>query len=236
VNDPDPEAPNTLRTEPAPPEPEIEAAQRFPWPPAAHENVIVALAETWRWSVFQPASFFRALPTSGYLSALGYFLPIAIISEALNLFWSNLFEVAGLTELLPAAFGEATPSAADRLIDFLLSPIWLPFLLFFCALVVHATLKLIGGASQPIVTTARVLSFAYGPRLFNVVPFFGSLLGGIWSLVMIVIGLREAHVTTTGRAAAAVFLPFVVLLTLLVAAGIMMLLGVLLIGAKSLSP
>ena len=235
MNDPDPEALTTLRTEPAPPEPEIEAAQRFPWPPAAHENVIIALAETWRWSVFHPRSFFRVMPSSDYLSALSYFLPIAIVVEALNLFWSNMFEVAGLTELLPA-FGAATPSAADRLIDFLLSPIWLPLLLFFCALVVHVTLKLMGGASQPFVTTTRVLALAYGPRLFNVVPFFGSLLGGIWSLVVIVIGLREAHGTTTGRAAAAVFLPFVLILTLLIAAGIMVLLGVLLLGAKSLSP
>jgi hypothetical protein len=236
VNDPDVEELTTAATEPAPPEPTVEAARPFPWPPAADANVILAIAETWSWSVFQPTTFFRAMPATGYRSALGYYLPVAIVTAALHLFWSNLFEIAGVTALLPGAFAEATPSATNRLIDFLLSPIWLPILLFVCAAIVHGSLKLVGAGSKPFVTTTRVLAFAYGPRLFGVLPFFGSIIGGIWALVLAVIGLREAHGTSTGRAATAVLLPFILVFTLLIIAGILVLLGALLLGAKSLSP
>ena len=66
-----------------------------------------------------------------------------------------------------------------------------------------------------------------GPAVYTVVPILGPAVGAVWSLVILVLGLREAHRTTTGRAAAMVLIPLVgivmvlaLLIVLLVLAGL----------------
>lgn len=46
------------------------------------------------------------------------------------------------------------------------------------------------------------------------VPFVGGFIGGIWALVLTIIGLRELHGITTGRAVAACLLPTVIILVI----------------------
>jgi hypothetical protein len=90
--------------------------------------------------------------------------------------------------------------------------------LFISAVVIHAVLRLVARPSETLETTTRVLAFSCGPRLFNVVPVIGPWVGAIWSIVLIVIGLREAHATTSARALAAVLIPLAaaIMLTILV--------------------
>lgn len=182
----------------------------FPWPPGAHSDVIGALAETWRRSVFQPTSFFRAMPAGPYGSALLYFLPLGVMAAGFRLFWSGVYATLGFSlSNYIAGFNE--PSALDRLVDFLLSPLLLVIGLFLASIVLHGALKLLGAARRPLSATTRVLAFAYGVELFVIVPALGPLISAVWMLVLIVIGLREVHGTTTGRALLAVIVPFALL-------------------------
>ncbi|MGH7461316.1 MAG: YIP1 family protein, partial [Longimicrobiales bacterium] len=189
------------------------AADAFPWPPADDENILFALAETWHKSVFQPTSFFHALPERGYLSALAYYLPLCVIAAALDLFWSSTFQVLGVAWPFEAWLSESAPAnpALERLLSFLLSPVTSLGLLFIPALIVHGTLKLLGAARHPFVTTARVFAFTAGPGLFVAVPVLGHMVAFVWWVPLLIIGLREAQGSSTGRAIAAFAIPLLVL-------------------------
>ena len=54
-----------------------------------------------------------------------------------------------------------------------------------------------------------MVSFAQATSLLFLVPFCGQFVGGIWALVLYVLGLAEAHQIGHGKAAAAVLLPIV---------------------------
>jgi len=206
-------------TEPAPPF-ETPAAVRFPWPPTPDENVIYAAAETWRQSLFTPVAFFRAMPPAGYKSALAYALPIGVIAAAIRLFWTSLFDLAGLQSFNVLEPADSGP--ADRIIDFLLSPLFLVATMLLFGAVTHGALLLVRGANRPFVTTMRVLAFSYGPALFGIVPFLGTLVGFIWMQVLLFFGLREAHQTSNGRVLLALLLPVLVLMFLLMLVAIVL--------------
>ncbi len=79
---------------------------------------------------------------------------------------------------------------------------------FIEAAIFHLMLLVVGGAEQPFETTARVVAYVTGSTaLFQMVPFCGGLIGLVWSIVVLIIGLAHAHETSMGRSAAAVLLP-----------------------------
>ena len=59
----------------------------------------------------------------------------------------------------------------------------------------------------------RTTGYAYAPRVLGIVPFVGAFVGALWSLVAIVIGMRQAGEMTTTQAiitAVVGFLPAVI--------------------------
>jgi hypothetical protein len=179
----------------------------FPWPPRDGESPIDALASTWKESVFSPAHFFRRMPREfDFGWVLGYYLIVGVVAAGINLFWRMLLGPSLIERFMPNGQAPANP-----ITEFLMSPLMLVIALFIAAGVVHLFLLMFGGAKHGFSTTARVFCFSSGPGLFAVVPFVGPFVGGIWTLVMTVIGLREAHETSTGKAIASLLVPFVLL-------------------------
>jgi hypothetical protein len=103
-------------------------------------------------------------------------------------------------------------------IEFLLSPLLLMVTLFVVVGICHLCLLMTGGARLGFQTSVRVFAYAYSPALFGVIPFLGNLVAFFWMIVLAVVGLREAHRTTTGKATVAVLLPTFLLCTLLIIA------------------
>jgi hypothetical protein len=171
---------------------------RFPWPPADGASVVGAFVQTWQGATFQPTSFFRALPERASVgAAVLYYLPLGIIIAGAELFWSLVLAPAAPRDnMLPSP-----------LVQFLLSPLLLLVSLFLSSLVTHALLAMFGAASRDYSTTTRVFAFAYSPMIFTVVPVLGTIVGFVWMVVCAIIGVREAHRTSTGRAAAAILIP-----------------------------
>jgi hypothetical protein len=200
----------------------------FPWPPRADDSAVEALATTWRESVFHPASFFRRMPREfDFGWVLGYYLIIGVVGAGISLFWHMVLGPSLFERLLPAQPGET----ANPVVDFLLSPLWLLVGLYIAAGIVHLFLLLVRGAKHGFGPTLRVFCYSAGPQVFGVVPYLGPAVGGIWSLVITVIGLRETHETTTGRATAAVLIPVVLLLGLVV----LMIIAAALLGLSGLA-
>lgn len=201
------------------------AGEAFPWPPPAGESPITAWGRTWQGSALRPRSFFGAMPRTGSLgAAVLYYLTIGIPVAGAALFWSMLRDAAGWErDATAGVLGSAGPWAP--LIEFLLSPVLLLVSLFLAAGVTHVMLKILGAAGEDYGTTTRVFAYAYSPQILGVIPWFGTVAGFVWMVVVSIVGLRVAHRTSTARAAAAVLIPvsvlifFVVVMALLIAAG-----------------
>jgi hypothetical protein len=91
-----------------------------------------------------------------------------------------------------------------------LSPFLIILGLFITSGILHVCLMLVRGARSGFEATFRVVAYSNSAYIFLVIPFCGSLLAAVWAIVLAIIGLREAHETTGGKAAFAVFLPVVV--------------------------
>jgi hypothetical protein len=137
--------------------------------------------------------------------ALLYFLIIGVISAGLSLFWSSIFDFASLVDYLGADAPER--GGLSAVIEFMLSPLIFLIILYLSAGVTHLILSVMDAADHGFNTTVRVFAYGFGPAVFGVVPVLGSVVGTVWTTVIDIIGLREAHKTTSGKAAAGVLLP-----------------------------
>ena len=61
-----------------------------------------------------------------------------------------------------------------------------------------------------------VVAYTQATQLFGIIPIVGGFIASIYALVLHIIGLREAHEITTGRAALAVFIPVIAALIFVV--------------------
>jgi hypothetical protein len=200
---------------PTPPAPEA-AQPVFPLPPGEHASLPAAFGATWQGATFHPRRLFAALPPDLPVSAvLLYYLPLGILIAGASLFWNTIG--GGIYPEHDAVLESLTGGAPtlSQLVQFLFSPLLLVAQLFLSAAVTHVLLVLFRAAAGGFATTVRVFGLAYSPQLFSIVPWIGTPIAFFWMVVVSIIGLREAHRTTTGRAAAAVLVPVVFLLIML---------------------
>ena len=170
------------------------------------------LVETWRRSVFEPGAFFAGGPFDrAAVRPVLYYLLVSVLAAALSLTWGTLLPTMqpGLVETLAGILNVALPDAADgtgaagRLADFFLTPFWAVLYLVVASLLLHAFVLVLVPGRRSLTATVRTICYACGPGVFVIIPFIGGWVAGIWGVVLTVIGLREAHRTTTGRAFAA---------------------------------
>ena len=199
-----------------------DSPDRFPWPPAEGDSVLRRFGETWKSASLEPGRFFAALPRdSGTGAAILYYLVLGILVAGIALFWNMVAQLLG-----GPGRGAEGRAVADQLgmgtleplTQFLLSPLALLAGLAIAAGITHVLLLMFGGARHGFGTTVRVFCYAYSPVVLAVVPLLGALVGGIWSVVLAITGLREAQEAAGWKAAVAVLLPFILALTLVLLA------------------
>lgn len=174
-----------------------------------------ALVETTKRVLGAPVPLFRALSRpSGIGSPLLYAVIVGWLGVVAASFYSALFQ--SLVGSSMAGFGESPELAAALgfaqswggfLVQAIFAPVGLVIGLFVVAGVFHLMLLILGGAKGSFETSFAVVGYAQAPALLMIVPFCGSLVAWVWSLVLYIIGLSEAHGISRGKAAAAVLLP-----------------------------
>jgi hypothetical protein len=162
-----------------------------------------SLLRTWRDSLFQPAAFFRRLAWEGSLARpLLYYLLISITSAFFVLLWRSTD-----APLVPASFRPGASLAP--LVQFFFEPFAALIGLGLGVLVLQLFALILAPARRGMRATARVFCYSAGPAVFTAAPILGPAVGAVWALVLLVMGLREAHRTTPGRATAIVLIPVV---------------------------
>ena len=169
------------------------------------------LGRTWRDSVLDPAAFYAGVPwAAGLARPVLYYLIVSIAAAFFTLWW----EALDWFPVFPFAPEMGDDRGALALVDFFLSPFLALLGLGIGSLVLHFFALLLAPDRRDLRATVRALSYGAGPAVFAIVPVLGPLVALVWSLVLHVIGIREAHRTTTGRAAAIVLLPWALFLAL----------------------
>lgn len=176
---------------------------------------LTSLFKTARQALLEPSAFFSHLRLQGerhwsYLIAVGWpFGVLAVLAELL------------LTTVLGTAFAGSLPGLAEAVgagVTAAISVVIVPLQLLLSAAIggaiVHLCLRVLGAGSGKLQATFRVYCFAGSVAVMTWVPVVGAVVGGIWSLVITIIGLKWVHDTTYGRVILAVFLPAIVAVVL----------------------
>lgn len=98
-------------------------------------------------------------------------------------------------------FERADYGVGDFIADVILAPAGGAIGLFVLAAIVHLFVKpFVGNANSGYEATFRVVAYVSVTNLVNWIPILGGLLA-LYGLYLAVVGIREVHATTTGRAA-----------------------------------
>jgi hypothetical protein len=176
-----------------------------PW--ESGEGFISAFLRTTWGALFSPTRFFKKVGNGeGYWSAFIYGVISGIIGLGGTLLWqwflfSQWFPVQKFSDLLYSVYFVILTFAI---------PLMVAFSIYFGTAVTHLCLMIVGGNKKGFQKTFRVISYAFSGNLFGIIPFIGSTIGGIYILILTILGVREGHGISTGRAVLAVFLPIMV--------------------------
>ena len=187
-------------------------------------NPLESFADTVRRVVLQPVGFFAALPRSGsLLNPLIFALICTVISAILG----GILRLAGVGEGFVAGYGLQVPENQD-FGEFIGSVIFAPIGgaigVFVVAGIAHLLVRLVVGATNSgFGATFRVASYTGVTSLVSWIPIIGGLLS-LYGIYLSVVGIREMHGTTTGKALLVVLIPVIVVVVLA-------LLGLLVAGA-----
>ena len=182
-----------------------------PWDDRSNIGFFRALFDTWVESIFHPTKFFSSMPVKGgYGGPLLYGFVVGEIAVLFGLFWQGMFMMMGTLGEMYDQFEAMRMGMASLVIAVLLSPVFVIIGYFIAAAVLHLCLFIVGGARRDFEATFRVICYAAGANLFNVIPFCGGLVAWLWNATLNVIGVREAHEISTSRALLAYCLPAIV--------------------------
>lgn len=195
------------------PVPGMGGREKTPWEDRDNRGFFGGLLKTVKAALFDPTDFFKKMPVTGGLAdPLIYALIVGMVGMMFSYLWQILFQ--GLIQsYMPAEMKTMQGYNMFRGIGLAFMAFIAPFIvilgLFISTGIMHLFLMMVKGARAGFEATFRVASYSYSTNLLNVVPFCGGLIAMVWSIVLLIIGLKEAHETSGGKAAFAVLAPFV---------------------------
>lgn len=187
----------------------------IPWEQREQVGAFQALVDTTRQVLTAPSAFFAAMPATG---GVGSPLLYGVIVGWAGMVVAGLYQAVFRSVLGSGigALGERPELAAvvgflqswaGLLAQLVFGGVMVAIGIFVWAAVLHLMLLLLGGARRDFEATVRVVSYAQATSILFLLPFCGSLVAFVWSLVLYVIGLARAHEIGQGKALAAVLLP-----------------------------
>jgi hypothetical protein len=187
-------------------------------------NPLESFADVVRRVVLQPVGFFAGLPRRGSLLNP---LVFALICTEIAAIVGGILSLAGVGGAFVTGYGFQAPEN-QGLGEFVGSVVFAPMGgaigVFVVAGIAHLLIRLVVGANNAgFGATFRVAAYTSVTSLVSWIPFVGGLLA-LYGIYLSVVGIREMHNTTTGKALVVVVLPAIVIVVLA-------LLGLLVAGA-----
>jgi len=195
------------------------AREGTPWERRHQIGFATALIETTQRVLTAPGAFFRAMPVTG---GMGSPLLYAVIIGYAGIVISAIYDFV-LESVMGSTFSRLGGGGSEAIaglmpyfqggiglgMKLIFGPLLLVISLLVLSGIVHLALMGLGGAARGFEATFRVACYSEAAALLNIIPVCGGVIGPIVMIVLMIIGVAEAHGTTRGRAAAAVLLPIV---------------------------
>ena len=155
--------------------------------------------------VLRPVDFFRGILKQGdFINPLIF----AIICYEVAAILGGLLRLVGI--------GATEQGFGGFIASIVLAPIFAAIGLFIGAGILHLLVMLIvGSRNSGFEATFRVGAYAAVTSLVSWIPFIGGILA-LYGIYLGIVGIREMHNTTTGKAALVVLIPVAVLLIIAV--------------------
>ena len=187
-------------------------------------NPVESFADVVRRVVLQPVGFFAGLPRRGSLLNP---LVFALICTEIAAIVGGILSLAGVGGAFVTGYGFQVPEnqgLGEFIGSVVFAPIGSAIGVFVVAGIAHLLVRLVVGANNAgFGATFRVAAYTSVTSLVSWIPFVGGLLA-LYGIYLSVVGIREMHNTTTGKALVVVVLPVIVIVVLA-------LLGLLVAGA-----
>lgn len=180
-----------------------------PWESRSSGIDLEAMLATVKGVLFQPAATFRSMRREGGMGGpLLFAVILGTISGWFGLLWQGFIQSLGF--LSEGVGDQWLIGYIGLMVIAVLMPGFVLIGAFVSSAFWHVSLFLVGGAKKSFETTFRVTAYVSGAtNLFQIIPFCGGFIGGFWYLVAMIIGVREAHEISTGRAVLAILLPII---------------------------
>jgi hypothetical protein len=190
------------------------SAAGTPWESRGQIGFLTAFVETTKQVLFEPARFFAAMRVTGGLGGpLLYAVLVGMIGLVASAIYSSVFRGV-LSENLARMGGTSQMAwlgpllqGGSVVVTLLLGPVIIAVRVFIGSGIIHLALLAMGAARSGYEATFRVTAYSHAPSLFSIVPVCGGLVEAIYTIVLLIIGISEAHGISRGKAAAAVLLP-----------------------------
>ena len=187
-------------------------------------NPVESFADVVRRVVLQPVGFFAGLPRRGSLLNP---LVFALICTEIAAIVGGILSLAGVGGAFVTGYGFQVPEnqgLGEFIGSVVFAPVGSAIGVFVVAGIAHLLVRLVVGANNAgFGATFRVAAYTSVTSLVSWVPFVGGLLA-LYGIYLSVVGIREMHNTTTGKALVVVVLPVILIVVLA-------LLGLLVAGA-----
>ncbi len=168
-----------------------------------YTDPVQSFVSTVRRIVLQPVDFFRGILRRGdFINPLIF----AIICYEVSAILGGLLRLAGI--------GAANQGVGGFLATIIFAPIIAAIGLFIGAGILHLLVMLIvGSRNAGFEATLRVVAYSAVTSLVSWIPIIGGLLS-LYGIYLGIVGIREMHNTTTGKAALVVLIPAAIVLLL----------------------
>ncbi len=188
---------------------EISAKEYTPWESGG--GFIGAFFKTTQEVLFSPTKFFKkAAMGKGYGSPFIFAMISGIIGSGVALLWQWLF----LTGVVPPELLSVATYSVVLTFAVISIPFMIALSIFIGSGITHLCLMMVRGNRKGFEATFRAACYSYSASLFCIVPMIGNFVGGIYFFILAILGVREGHDISTGKAVLAVLLPFIVIAVL----------------------
>jgi len=186
-----------------------------PWEDRSRFGLWRGLCQTFRGVLFTPRPFFRSTAFDGGLGEpLAFGLLFGSLGTMFGFFWQFLMGGVGFLDA-----GSGLLSRPSRYALFwaamILAPILVTIGLFIMSGITHLLLMMVKGGRHGFRATFRVTAYGQATQVLSLIPFVGGLMGGVWLLIIEIIGLKEIHETSYARVIMAFLIPLALVFLLI---------------------
>jgi hypothetical protein len=202
---------NQIPDSPGPAGPELppsDASSSIPFEDAS-QPFLSRLLETMKLAFADPTRLFSNMPSENIGAPVLYGLITGTIAAVFTILWQTMF--GGLLSIVESTeLDDFAISTGFMFVWLIFSPVFIVVGLFVQSAIYHVMLLIVGDGQRGFGVTLRAVCYGSTPQLLGLVPLCGSLVGGIWSVVLVILAAIHGHRTDAWRVVLAYFLPTIV--------------------------